>query len=111
MSINEKEYEKMLNLFNKRGPFTIHWKNGLITRCISDYGVNETSMDEDDEGYVGYYYTTVKVEEIVEKGTDDTVAMYDATYMGECVGTYIEINLKNIPRKIMAKDNTVLWQE
>lgn len=109
--MNEREYEKMLSLFNEFGPFIVSWRNGLITKCISDYGVNETSLDEDDENYIGYYYTILKVEDIVENGVDDSVLMYDASYKGEYAGTYIEINLKNIPTRIVSEDGSVLWQK
>lgn len=103
--MNENNYNKMLYVIDDylgKNPFIICWANGLVVMCISDFGINESSMEPEDEDYIGEYYTIVKIVKILQYGSDDTVQIFN---------NYIEISLKTIPEKIMLEDGTVLWQK
>ena len=79
----------------------IYWNNGLITKCTSITGEYETDTEPGDEDYIGEYAAAVGDVEILKKGQDNSVAIYN-----DC----IEISLKCIPQKISLDDGTVLWE-
>jgi len=102
--MNEQEYTKLLCVIDDYlggEPLIIKWANGLSTKCVSDFGINESSMEPEDEDYIGEFYTVVKVIETLQPGSDDSISIYN---------DYIEVSLKNIPRKIALEDGTVLWE-
>ena len=102
--MNEQEYNKMLFVIDDyyEGEFLIiQWKNGLVVKCLADFGINESSTELGDEDHIGEYYTIVKIIEILKQGTDESVPIYNND---------IEISLINIPEKISLEDSSVLWQ-
>ncbi len=96
---------QMLYVFNyaydKNKKILIDWRNGLKVKCSSLTGVYETDTEPGDEDYIGEYAAGVNEVEILEKGNDDSVEIYDNS---------IEICLLNISEKISLPDGTVLWQ-
>lgn len=102
--INEQEYNKMLFVIDDYYEdefLIIQWENGLVAKCLADFGINESSTEPGDEDYIGEYYTVVKIIEILKQGTDESVPIYNDD---------IEISLINIPQKISLEDGSVLWQ-
>ena len=87
--------------FDEDKKLLISWENGLKVKCSSLTGVIETDIEPDEEDYIGEYTAGVNEVEILEKGTDGSVEIYDNS---------IEICLKNIPEKIALEDGTVLWE-
>lgn len=102
--MNEQEYMKMLYVIDdyyEGNPIIIQWRNGLKVKCKSITGMYETDTEPSDEDYIGEYAAAVGDVEILKKGQDDSVLIYN-----DC----IEISLKCIPQKISLDDGTVLWQ-
>ena len=87
--------------YSRKEPIITYWSNGLAAKCLPIFGINETSVDEDDEEFVGHYYMWLKISEIIQYGDDDSVDMDNGI---------IEINLKNIPEKITLENGTVIWK-
>ena len=101
--MDNQKYMNMLMVFSRYlDSVVIYWANGMITKCVSDFGINETGLNPNDEEYVGEYYTVVKVVEILENGSDSSILIFN---------DYIEISLVNIPNKIELEDGTVLWEQ
>jgi hypothetical protein len=96
---------QMLYIFNyafdNNKTLIIYWPNALKVKCESHTGVYETDTEPSDEDYIGEYAAGVNEVEILEKGRDDSVVIYDGS---------IEISLVNIPQKISLEDGTVLWE-
>ncbi len=102
--MNEQEYMKMLYVIDdyyEGNPIIIQWRNGLKVKCKSITGMYETDTEPGDEDYIGEYAAAVGDVEILKKGQDDSVLIYN-----DC----IEISLKCIPQKISLDDGTVLWE-
>ena len=102
--MNEQEYMKMLYVIDdyyEGNPIIIQWRNGLKVKCKSITGMYETDTEPSDEDYIGEYAAAVGDVEILKKGQDDSVLIYN-----DC----IEISLKCIPQKISLDDGTVLWE-
>jgi len=102
--MNEK-YRKLLYAIDdyfETIPLIIEWDNGLKVKCNSITGIYETDTEPGDKDYIGEYAAAVGDVEILEKGTDDSVLIYN-----DC----IEISLKCIPDKISLEDGTILWQK
>ena len=102
--MNEQEYMKMLYVIDdyyEGNPIIIQWRNGLKVKCKSITGMYETDTEPSDEDYIGEYAAAVGDVEILKKGQDDSVLIYN-----DC----IEISLKCVPQKISLDDGTVLWE-
>ena len=102
--MNKQEYMKMLYVIDdyyEGDPIIIQWRKGLKVKCKSITGMYETDTEPSDENYIGEYAAAVGDVEILKKGQDDSVLIYN-----DC----IEISLKCIPQKISLDDGTVLWQ-
>lgn len=101
----DKQYKELLYTIDdwfQKEPIIIQWSNGLKVRCRSFTGICETDTEPDDEDYIGEYSVGVNEVEVLEKGMDDLVEIYDNS---------IEISLINTPEKIMLEDGTILWQK
>lgn len=103
--MNNNEYMNMLYKFNdaydKDEKLLIDWSNGLRIKCSSITGVYETDTEPEDEDYIGEYAAAVGNVEILRKGNDESILIYNDS---------IEISLKTIPEKISLEDGTLLWQ-
>ena len=134
-----EEYMQMLfsidDFFDDNKPRILVWKNGFKVKCFPVLGVEETSLEPDDEGYYGQFYTTVKIVELLESSSNSFLDLYDKKYIDilklypkefykERHGTenfyelyniknrkHLEINIYNIPEKVMLEDGTVLWSK
>ena len=100
-----KNYIEMLysidDFYEHRKPLIIKWKNGFEVKCFPVVGVEQSSMEPDDEDYYGEFYTSVEITEILNDVKDNFFEIYDK---------YIEMNIFNIPEIIMLEDGTVLWR-
>jgi len=116
-------------------PRILVWENGFKVKCFPVLGVEETSLEPDDEEYCGQFYTSVEIIELLENSSNSFLDIYDEKYIEilklfpdefykERHGTesfyelyniknrkYIEINIYNIPEKVMLEDGTVLWSK
>ncbi|MEG2584301.1 MAG: hypothetical protein RSA27_07325 [Oscillospiraceae bacterium] len=103
--MDNKQYMEMLYNFNDafdRGKkLLIRWKNELTVCCTSITGVYETDTEPEDEDYIGEYAAAVGDVEILKKGNDDSISIYNGC---------IEISLISIPEEIALEDGTILWQ-
>lgn len=103
--MTNKKYLELLYSFNhsfdNSSPLIIEWKNGLKIKCNSITGMYETDTEPGDDDYIGEYAAAVGDVEILRKGNDDSVEIYN-----DC----IEISLKCIPEKVSLEDSTVLWK-
>lgn len=103
--MNNEKYFALMNAlnygFDNDEKLIIRWNNGLLIRCISITGEYETDTEPEDEDYIGEYAAAVGDVEILEKGQDNSVLIYN-----DC----IEISLKCIPEVISKEDGTVIWQ-
>lgn len=103
--MNSEKYSALMNAlnygFDNDSKLIIIWNNGLKIRCTSLTGEYETDTVPNDNDYIGEYAACVSDVEILEKGIDDSVEIYDDS---------IEISLKCIPENISSEDGAVLWQ-
>ena len=103
--MDNENYLELMNVlnycFDNKKEVVIYWDNGLIVKCTSITGEYETDTEPGDEDYIGEYAAAVGDVEILKKGQDDSVLIYN-----DC----IEISLKCIPQKILLDDGTVLWE-
>jgi len=104
--MNNNDYMNMLYIFNDSfdndKKLLIYWANGLKVKCNSITGMYETDTEPEDDDYIGEYAAAVGDVEILEKGIDNSVLIYN-----DC----IEISLKSVPDKISLEDGTILWQK
>ena len=100
-----KDYMEMLfsidSFYKHRKQLIVTWKNGFEVKCFPVVGVEQSSMEPDDEDYYGEFYTSVEINEILKDVEDNFFEIYDK---------YIEINIFNIPEKIMLEDGEILWE-
>ncbi|MCL1923980.1 MAG: hypothetical protein FWF50_00185 [Defluviitaleaceae bacterium] len=134
-----EDYMKMLfsidDFFDDKKSRILVWKNGFKVKCFPVEGVSETSMEPGDRGYYGQFYTIVEIIEILESSSNSFLDLYDEKYVEvlklfpdefykERHGTAnlyeifnietekeIEINIYNIPEKVMLEDGRVLWSK
>ena len=100
--MNNVQYMQMLESFaDYFDTIIISWHNGLKIKCKNFTCLSETSLEPDDEGYVGEYTVGVNEVEIPEGGNDNSIEIYRNS---------IDISLSCIPKTIAKKDGTVLWQ-
>jgi len=101
--MSEQEYLELMYVFryNMGEDMLITFPNGLKAKCNAFHGMAESDTEPGDDDYIGEYYTFVKDVEIIEKGRDDSVEIYNDS---------IEISLKCIPSRIELEDGTLLWQ-
>ena len=102
--MEEKQYETLMNVITEIDEdelIVIVWSNGLSVRCSSYIGAVETSLEPEDEGFVGERVAIVNKVDIIEQGNDDSVMIFN---------NGIEINLTTIPEKVMLEDGTVVWE-
>lgn len=104
--LEQQEYMNLLHLFERyirKEALIVVFGNGLKVKCqTDDIGIIETSIEPDEEDFIGEYVTIVKVVEILAYGVNNSVSIFN---------NYIEISLANIPEKISLEDGTVLWQK
>lgn len=103
--MNGHEYKELIYLLDsyyEKNPILIYWENGLKVKCESFTGMYETDTDPGEEDYIGEYAAAVNQVEILQKGNDETVEIFNGS---------IEISLKNLPEKITLEDGTILWQK
>jgi hypothetical protein len=100
-----QDYMDMLfaidSFYNHKKQLIIKWKNEFEIKCFPIVGVEQSSMEPDDEDYYGEFYTSVEVVKILNNVKDNFFEIYDK---------YIEMNIFNIPEIIMLEDGTVLWK-
>ena len=103
--MNSNEYMTMLynfdDAFDNAKKLLISWSNGLKVRCSSLTGVYETDTEPGDEDYIGEYAVGINEIEVLEKGSDNSIEIYDNS---------MEISLVNIPEKITLEDGRVIWE-
>ena len=100
--MNNDQYMEMLKSFaDYFDTIIISWSNGLKVKCKNFTCLSETSLEPDDEDYIGEYTVGVNEVEILEKGSDNSIEVYDNS---------IDISLACVPAKITLEDGTVLWQ-
>lgn len=103
--MNNESYLKLMSAlnygFDNNKKLIIYWDNGLKIKCTSSTGEYETDTEPGDEDYIGEYAAGVNEVEILEKGKDDSVKLYNNS---------MEISLINIPEKISLEEGSVLWQ-
>jgi hypothetical protein len=103
--MNNESYLKLMSAlnygFDNNKKLIIYWDNGLKIKCTSLTGEYETDTEPGDEDYIGEYAAGVNEVEILEKGKDDSVKLYNNS---------MEISLINILEKIFLEDGSVLWQ-
>ncbi|MCL2352500.1 MAG: hypothetical protein FWC55_08225 [Firmicutes bacterium] len=102
--MNKTDYMEMLfaidSVYTSRIPLILSWENGFKIKCLPFVGVEQSSMEPEDEGYYGEYYTVVQIIETLGQGLDSSVPVFNG---------YVEISLLNVPQKIEMEDGTVLW--
>ena len=101
--MNEK-YKALLYVIDdyfETEPLIILFNNGLKVKCNSITGIYETDTEPGDDDYIGEYAAAVGDVEVLQRGTDNSVEIYN-----DC----IEISLKCIPKKVSLENGTVLWE-
>ena len=106
--MKKDNYVKMLIVLNKaydsNEKIIIAWSCGFTIKCVSFTGSFETSMEPEDEGYIGEFAAGINEIEILEEGNDDVVKT-------SICDNSMELSLLNIPEKIMSEDGIVLWKK
>ena len=104
--MNDKDYMNMLyvlnDAFDNELKLFIEWANGLRISCLSITGTYETDSEFDSEEYIGEYAAVVGDIDVLNKGNDDSVSIFN-----NC----IEISVKNVPNKILSEDGNILWEK
>ncbi|MCL1924772.1 MAG: hypothetical protein FWF50_04225 [Defluviitaleaceae bacterium] len=136
---DSEDYIQMLfsivNSCEDNKPRILVWENGFKVKCFPVLGVEETSLEPDDENYDGQFYTSVEIIEILENSSNSFLDLYDEKYIEilklfpddfykdehgkvdlyEIYNIqnkkYFMINIYSIPEKVMFEDGTVLWSK
>ncbi|MCL2611334.1 MAG: hypothetical protein FWE02_06630 [Defluviitaleaceae bacterium] len=104
------------SFYSHKKALIVIWKNRFEIKCFPILGIEETSMEPDDEDYYGEYYTFVEIIEVLTNVENNFFPIKNVQdyFFPQCESKkdkkFIELNIFNIPERIMLEDGTLLWQ-